>query len=74
MSQGWLLLQGSVEHLYPVGAELLAGQVVDFQNSAQQGALAQGLVGVFVVRASKVSTICSISTPGVISATRSPLG
>ena len=43
-----LFLQGAVEDLDPVGAELLAGQVVDFEDGAQARAFAQGLVGALV--------------------------
>jgi len=41
-------LQGAVEQLDPVAAELLAGQVVELEDGAQARALAQGLVGALV--------------------------
>src|SRR3990167_5343081 len=36
MCQFWMLLQGLVEYLDPVRAELPPGEVVDFQNGAQE--------------------------------------
>ena len=48
MCQLRLLLQGVVEHFDPVGAELAARQVVDFQDGAQPWALAECLVSALV--------------------------